>query len=72
MGIGTDEGTSELYRSESLRDEDGQNSQASGGDWGLRTAGCDGIILVVYQGKVGDRFHPSPLLRPGPLGGMWQ
>lgn len=38
----------------------------------MRTAGCDGIMLMVYQGKVGDGFHPSPLLQSGPWGGIWQ
>lgn len=35
-----------------------------------RDAGCDRIIMMVFQSKVGNRPHPTPLLQPGPLGGM--
>ena len=57
-GIGSDEGITELYGSESLEDEDYQDFQAACGDGDTRTAKHDAImiILMVLQGKAGKQI----------------
>lgn len=55
-------GITEIYGSENLGDEDALDAQASSGAWGYKGTKHYGIILMVFQGKVGKRSDPSLLL----------